>query len=331
MDLIPVPDRALLRSLRPAKPDRAANQAQGYVLEHEPLGGGRTVASATYFLTGSECRFTCSFCDLWKYTLNTPTPVGSLVRQIESLHQILHSRGERFDWLKLYNASNFFDPYNVPIEDYEGIAAACESANRLVVENHAALTSSSQGCRSIRSFQQMLRPQLEVGMGLESIDPNAERFMNKSMRRSDFSLACKRLRECGIAIRAFVILQPPGTDPEAAGQWCVRTCQYAFEQGAERCSIIPARRGNGWMDRLEAQRLWAPPSLALAESTIRTALENLAANGQIVSIDMWDWQLLRGGCDRCRQIRYDTIMKMNSEQRVVPRNACPLCDSAGEP
>ena len=329
MDVIPIPDRATIRSLRSIKPNRAPDQAQGYLLEQEPLGARRSVACATYFLTGSECRFTCSFCDLWKHTLSTPTPVGSIAGQIESLHQILQSQGKQFEWLKLYNASNFFDPYNVPIEDYAEIANACESVSRLVVENHAKLTSSTKGFRWIRAFQQMLRPQLEIGMGLESIDPDAERVMNKSMRRSDFETACDRLRECGIAIRAFVILQPPGTEPQKALDWCVRTCQFALERGAERCSIIAARRGNGWMDRLEEKRVWSPPSLALVESTLRTAVESLTSTGQIVAFDLWDWESLAGGCDRCRRIRYDTIVKMNFEQRAVPREACPLCDSAG--
>ncbi|MBU6236710.1 MAG: hypothetical protein KGQ51_02705 [Planctomycetes bacterium] len=328
MDLIPIPDRQAIRSVRSAKPIRSPYQAQGYLLEREPLEGGRTAACATYFLTGSECRFTCSFCDLWKYTINTQTPIGSLARQIESLHHILQSQGERFDWLKLYNASNFFDPYNVPIEDHAGIASACESASRLVVENHAKLTSSTQGLRWIRSFQQMLRPKLEIAMGLESIDPDAERLMNKLMRRSDFEAACDRLRECGIAVRVFVILQPPGTEPGKALDWCVKTCKYAFERGAERCSIIPARQGNGWIDRLEEQRLWAPPTLPLVESTLRAALENLSATGRIVSVDMWDWESLKGGCDRCRKILYDTMVEMNFEQRAIPREACPFCEPA---
>jgi hypothetical protein len=80
---------------------------------------------------------------------------------------------------------------------------------------------------------------------------------------------------------------------------------------------------------LEEQRLWAPPTLFLVEATLRAVLEIVSNTGQIVSADMWDWESLKGGCDSCRKILYDTITKMNIEQRAIPREACPLCDSAG--
>lgn len=331
MDLINPPNRALLRSLRSAKPIRDPDVSQGYVMEQEPVGCGRTVRSATYFLTGSECRFTCSYCDLWKYTIDAQTPRGSLVRQIQALHDASQSAREGVEWLKLYNAANFFDPYNVPAEDYAAIASSCDSFARVVVENHAALTSTRQGQSKIRSFQSMLQPELEVAMGLETIDPDAMRLMNKSTRLEEFDRACETLLQFGISIRVFVILQPPGTRIDSSLDWAVESCRYAFRRGAQRCSILPARRGNGWIDQLEREGAWIPPDLTLVESTMRAALDAGTSTDQIVTIDLWDWELLAGGCDACRPSRRNRLMTMNLEQRTVSQDFCAVCDPTGAP
>ncbi|MCU0708905.1 MAG: hypothetical protein MUF23_11490 [Pirellula sp.] len=328
MQRLTPPSRDELLSLRPPKLDNDPEKASGYIVEREPAGDGRTIASATYFLTGSECRFHCSFCDLWKYTLDTPTPHGSLTRQIQSLHRDLALSGNQVEWLKLYNAANFFDPMNVPFEDYESIAAECESMDRIVVENHAALTASNACLERIRAFRKLLVPPLEIAMGLESIDPEAVRVMNKSMRLGAFERACDRLSELSIPIRVFVVLQPAGTRVDEASEWAVRTCQYAFRLGAERCGIIPARGGNGWMDRLAREGRWVPPDLSTLESTLHRVFATRESNDQIATVDLWDWDSLSGGCDACRNVRYDTLARMNLEQRSVERPLCSVCENA---
>jgi archaeosine synthase beta-subunit len=321
------PRREELLSLRPPKLANDPYKAHGYVVEREPVCAGGTVSSATYFLTGSECRFKCSFCDLWKYTLDTPTPIGSLTHQIQSLHRELASEGTRVEWLKLYNAANFFDTANVPLDEYESIASECESMHRIVVENHPLLTVSKAGLDRIRAFKSLLRPSLEIAMGLESIDPGAIRVMNKSLHRSSFDKACDRLLELGITIRVFVILQPAGTRADEASEWAVKTCQYAFQRGAERCGIIPARSGNGWMDRLSREGLWSPPRLPVVEQTLQRLFAVRESIDQIATIDLWDWDSLAGGCNGCLRMRYDTLERMNLEQRFVERQRCSVCES----
>src|SRR3979409_1805690 len=72
-----------IRGLRPAKPFVDPWVAHGSALledERTSRGGGeRTV---TVFLAGAECPFTCSFCDLWRWTLAGPTPPGALTIQL---------------------------------------------------------------------------------------------------------------------------------------------------------------------------------------------------------------------------------------------------------
>jgi len=51
------------------------------VVEEERAVHGMERA-ATVFLAGAECPFTCSFCDLWRWTLDGPTPPGALPAQL---------------------------------------------------------------------------------------------------------------------------------------------------------------------------------------------------------------------------------------------------------
>ncbi len=75
--------------------------------DERSANGGGVERAVTVFLAGAECPFTCSFCDLWRWTLDGPTPPGALptqlVHALQSLAPPIPNR------LKLYNASNFFD------------------------------------------------------------------------------------------------------------------------------------------------------------------------------------------------------------------------------
>jgi hypothetical protein len=72
-----------IRSLRPLKRAVDPTTAHGSLLETERRPDGRVERTLTVFLAGAECPFTCSFCDLWQWTLDGPTPPGALVVQLE--------------------------------------------------------------------------------------------------------------------------------------------------------------------------------------------------------------------------------------------------------
>jgi len=59
------------------------------LLEEERRPDGKIEQALTVFLTGAECPFTCSFCDLWQWTIDGPTPPGALTSQLESVLQAL--------------------------------------------------------------------------------------------------------------------------------------------------------------------------------------------------------------------------------------------------
>src|SRR2546427_1182082 len=110
-------------------------QPHGTVLEEERTAAGAVERAVTVFLAGAECPFTCSFCDLWRWTLEGPTPVGALPLQLDRALADLPANVP--DRLKLYNASNFFDRRAVPPEDLPRIAELARAFAAVTVESHA--------------------------------------------------------------------------------------------------------------------------------------------------------------------------------------------------
>lgn len=321
-----------IRGLRTAVVSPAINRItpgvpQGALFEAEPIVGNATVPTATYFLTGSECRYTCSMCDLWKYTTGDSTDAGSLPRQIQWLHQEYHTLERGVEWIKLYNASNFFDNSNVPAEDHETVASLCHSFQRVIVENHAAMLGSSTIQQRVLRFQEQLRGEFEIAMGLETIEPEAIRLLNKKMSLAQFDDACKFLHGNGIHSRAFVLLQPPGSPSATAVEWTVKSCHWAFSCGIERCSIIPTRPGNGFTDTMIASGQWQPPNAQQLEEAMDQVLLRAPLEHRIVTVDLWDWERIAGTCEHCCGPRRLRLESMNAEQRFLPRIRCVHCNS----
>jgi len=326
-----------IRRLRPTVRNVPPGVPQGVLFENEPIDGGAIVPTVTYFLTGSECRYTCSMCDLWKYTTgdntsggNTAvgnTVAGSLPRQIQSLHEDHNAIERGVQWIKLYNASNFFDTANVPDEDLDSIASLCHGFQRVIVENHAALLGSATVRQRILRFQERIDGELEIAMGLESIEPEAVRLLNKKMSLEQYADACQFLRDSGIHARAFVLLQPPGSITATSVEWTVKSCQWAFSCGIERCSIIPTRPGNGFTDTMMACGLWQPPLAKQLEDTMDAVLLQLLSEGRIATVDLWDWERISGTCEQCRGPRRLRLEAMNRGQCFLPCIPCLHCDS----
>jgi len=109
--------------------------------ERERRLDGSLAPVLTVLLAGAECPFTCAFCDLWRRTLDGPTPPGAIPRQLKAA---LRETGPlpATCAAKLYNASNFFDPRAVPPEDDAAIAALLQPFDRVTVECHPRLVAA---------------------------------------------------------------------------------------------------------------------------------------------------------------------------------------------
>ena len=293
-------------------------------LEEERTASGGAAPSLTVFLAGSECPFSCVFCDLWRFTLDTATPAGALPAQLRlALDQARGSLPER-RWpaatIKLYNASNFFDRRAVPPEDYGALVDLVAPFRRVVVESHPKLLG-----RRCWELGEALGGRLEVAMGLETVHPGAFPLLNKGMTLADFDRAMEQLQEAAIASRIFVLLGAPFVPAGQAAEWAMRSVRYAIERGAETVSLIPARGGKGELRRLAGLGEFAPPSLELLERTLEQVMEQgLAPPGSKVTADLWDVDLLPS-CPACASQRIERLRRMNLSGRLTSPIGCPRC------
>lgn len=288
--------------------------AHGTTLEDERRRDGSVERALTVFLTGAECPFTCSFCDLWRWTVDGPTPAGALPAQLARVLRSLNA--PRPDRLKLYNASNFFDPRAVPPPDLPAIAELADPFAAVTVESHA----NTVGSRTLE-FARRLRGRLEVAIGLETVHPTAIRHLNKRMSLARFDQAARFLTDHDIDLRVFVLLGAPYVEPEESVAWTVRAAEYAVRRGAGRVSLVPVRGGNGELGRLEALGHFVPPTLPQLEAAVEQCLCLAPA---VIAADLWDVDRLPG-CAECRPRRVDRLRRINLSGRPEPPVGCSAC------
>jgi radical SAM enzyme (TIGR01210 family) len=305
-----------------------------FLVEPERSAAGEVVDVATIFLTNRECPFRCLFCDLWKNTTDEPVPLGAIPAQID--HALARLPPAR--QVKLYNSGNFFDPRAIPREDFSAIAERVLHFENVIVENHPRMCD--EGCLE---FRDLLGTGFEVALGLETVDRRVLPALNKRMTLRDFDRAADFLQSAGIAVRAFILLKPPLiTDEAEAIELALLSIEHAFAAGAECCSVIPTRAGNGIMEQLSARGQFAPPQLASLERVLeegirrtglltRPTIDSSSEGGvgrpvlkeRRVFVDLWDAEKFPGACAACRAARIERLRKMNLSQKVLPPVACP--------
>jgi radical SAM enzyme (TIGR01210 family) len=316
-------DRFIL-DRRPVREQHEAWRYQNLIVEDEPTDRQAVARSATVFLTGRECAWRCVMCDLWRYTTTSDTPVGAIAAQVAAARRALAERGEPVTQMKLYNASNFFDPRAVSDDDYRPIAMAVRQLERVVVESHPALI----GDRVNRFLDELARPHetrsiaLEVAMGLETANPDALERLNKGLTLEQFSAAAEDLRRFGVDLRVFLLISPPFIPAADQDGWLGESIERARSCGATAISLIPTRAGNGAMEALAAERLYRPPDLADVERSI--ALAHKRRGQARVFVDLWDIQRL-SHCPHCLGDRVARLHAMNLGQRIQPPISCAHC------
>ncbi len=303
-----------IRALRSSKTNLKPAELQGLVMEEE-RGPNGLESTATFFLTGAECPFTCTFCDLWRYTLDGATGPGAITNQVrQGLHQ-LASEGTLPQRLKLYNASNFFDRRAVPDIDLAAIAPLLDGFMGVTVESHPLLLGKSCG-----EFSRHLEGRLEVAMGLETAHPEALRAMGKGADLDDFRRAADYLTGVEADLRIFLLIHPPWVPSEDQDSSLMESIRFAATLGAERVSLIPLRRGNGAIEALEQKGLAQPPTLEDVERALALAQE-AAAPRLALTADLWDADELKA-CPHCREARLERLRQFNREGVLSPALTC---------
>lgn len=282
-------------------------------VEPERQADGRVVDVATIFLANRECPFRCVYCDLWRHTLDEPTPRGAVPRQIDvALEELRRNDGV----VKLYNSGNFFDAAAIPPDDWPAVADRVRPFERVIVENHPLLIDD----RSLR-FRDLLGTQLEIAMGLETVHPEVLTRMNKRMTLGDFERASRFLVERDIDVRAFVLLRPPFLSETEGVEWALRSITFAFDCGATCVSVIPTRAGNGTMERLQEEGFFTSPKMTSLEYVLAAGIE--MQRGRVFA-DIWD-AVRFGECMMCAAERVERLRQMNLSQTILPVVECADC------
>jgi len=255
------------------------------------------------------------------------------VREAEEAAGAVQGLDQNSGWagasLKLYNSGSFFDPRAIPPEDHPAIAARAAAFERLIVECHPALVGEP-----VLRFRDLLQKnrtaqgrsiQLEVAMGLETVHPEVLPRLNKRMTLDQFARAAEFLRRNDIALRTFILVQPPFLDEAEALTWANRSVDFAFDCGAVTACLIPTRAGNGALEALAARGDFTPPRLATLETALDYAIR--LGHGRVFA-DTWNLELF-SQCPACLPARAARLKEMNLTQQFQPEIQCDRCDHSG--
>ena len=291
-------------------------QSNGWLQEEERGLDGERIPILTIFLTGAECPFKCIFCDLWRQTLDGPTPPGAIPHQLANG---LKKLGKQFPkGIKLYNASNFFDPVAVPPEDDPEIADLLRPFAKVTVESHPRFIN-----KRCFEFADRLHGSLEVAIGLETADPDILSQLNKQMSLALVEDCAADLRAANIDIRIFLLVPPPYVSLDKIVASIRRSVTYATDLGATHISLIPTRTRYMHATNLQESKDFDKPCLSVIEEAFGQCL---ATAGVVVSVDLWDIKEL-ATCSTCGPSRIDRLHTMNLTGHQVTRIHCPVCMS----
>jgi archaeosine synthase beta-subunit len=284
-----------------------------WLVEKERTASGIIEDTAIIFLTNRECSYHCLMCDLWKNTTDVSVPAGAIPEQIEwALEQMPGARN-----LKLYNSGSFFDERAIPEEDYKSIASLVKNFETVIVESHPRLINEK-----CLVFRDMLKPDLQVALGLETVHTEVLRKLNKQMTLEDFRNSVSYLTQHGILSRAFALLRPPFLSESEGIFWAEKSIDFAFSAGVECCTVIPVRAGNGAMDLLMEKNYFAQPDIRSLETVLEYGIR---LNSGRVFADVWDIDMF-SGCKKCIDERTKRLIDMNLNQKIASPVRC-TCSS----
>jgi len=288
------------------------NLPYAWNVEKERTRSGQIEEVGTIFLTNKECPFQCLMCDLWKNTTDQPVPIGTIPAQIEYALE----RMPTVKHLKLYNSGSFFDPGAIPRKDYPVIANLLKDFETVIVESHTSFIDER-----VLAFRELLKPELQVAIGLETVHPEILQLLNKRMSTTDFRDAVSFLKQNGIESRAFILHQLPFLSVEESTLWTKMSIDFAFDSGVECCILIPLRVGNGAMDALMEKGNFQLPTISSLESVLEYGIG--LKKGRVFA-DLWDLEIF-SDCHTCFASRKQRLNLMNHEQKLQPFVNCS-CD-----
>jgi archaeosine synthase beta-subunit len=281
----------------------------GWLVEKELTPSGVIEDTGIIFLTNRECPFHCLMCDLWQNTTNITVSVGDIPEQIDwALNKMPAVRH-----LKLYNSGSFFDIQAIPEQDYKRIASLLSNFETVTVESHPRFINER-----VLHFRDMLKADLHVALGLETVKPDLLHKLNKRMTLDDFTQSVDYLKQNFITSRAFILLRPPFLSESEGIYWAERSIDFAFYAGVECCTVIPVRAGNGAMDLLFEQGYFIPPDIHSLEAVLEYGI---GLKKGCVFADVWDLGQF-SKCGKCIEERTGRLIEMNLTQNIPAPLKC---------
>ena len=208
--------------------------------------------------------------------------------------------------IKLYNASNFFEPRAVPPDGPAGARGPARGRSP-----ESPWMPSAARRRRVLRVRARIRGRLEVAMGLETIHPEALPHLNK--RRAS-TTSTERRRACGrhdIGVRAFVLVGAPFVPAErerrlgrALGGLGPRAGRRRWSRSS-RCAAATAS-SSAWPRPASSRR--RPCATSRPPWKARWRL----GRGVVVA-DLWDAERLPG-CPACRAARVERLARMNAQR-----------------
>ena len=303
------PDDRWIRSLRSKKNKLDPAKPAGWFLEYERSRSGSADLTATVFFTNRECPFSCLMCDLWKNTTDYTVKKDHLLAQLESVRDEIQSARH----LKLYNSGNFFDSKAIPEDAYESIANWAEPFKTLIVECHPKLIDEK-----CLHFRDLIKPELQVAIGLETANADMLSRLNKKMNLNDFRKSVRYLNDHSISVRAFILLNLPWMSREENILWAKRSIDFSFDCGAECCVVIPTRTGNGAMDWLNGKGYFNEPGIESLEEVAEYGVK--LGEGRVFA-DLWDLHKF-SRCEKCYESRKERLNQLNLTQVIGEKISC---------
>jgi radical SAM enzyme (TIGR01210 family) len=308
MDSIGIDDR-WIRAYRGLKNRINTKRPYAFSIEEERTREGFIEKTATVFLTNKECPFTCLMCDLWKNTSDFSVSTDDITEQLDwVLPQISQA-----SHIKIYNSGNFFDTKSIPVDAYPWLYKKLEGFKTLIVECHPLLID--ERCLA---FRDKLKPELQVAIGLETVNPGILSILNKGMTLENFEGSVRFLTSNNIQVRAFILLRPPFQDEDEGIKWAKRSLDFAFNCGVECCVIIPTRAGNGSLDLLKEKGYFQQPLIESLEEVLEYGIK---LKGGRVFADLWDLEKF-SNCDLCFSNRESRLREMNLHQVILDKTKC---------
>lgn len=252
-------------------------------------------------MRNGACPLACAYCGLYRSADDRPATGPEIARQVRRVRESFpQARG-----LKLYNASSLFEPASIAQRELHHLAPELAGLELVVVE------ARSENALGALAFSDRPDVPLEVAIGLDVADDGLLRRLNKPTSVAAFRAAAARLREAGIHLRVFVLIQPPFVGEGEAVALSCRTFEAARAAGARVVSLLPVIASHRPLDRLADAGFYAPPSL----ETVYDVAARCAGGDVIVRVELESLGLL-DACAECSVERREALAILDRGERL---------------